>query len=1522
MLYRKLLARPFAGALLALSCVMLTSVTALRAQDAGNRGVADSSVQTLVGGNIGDGSTTPTSVPLISLQGGVTRDSAGAIYFTESNRILKLAGGTLSVFAGSSSSGYSEATKGAGARFNIPTLLTIDPSNNVYVYDSSNARIRKIAPDGTTATVAGNGATTTGIADIGRPAVDARMPGVNGIAANAGGDVFFISNTTSCLYKVTASTGLLSIVAGNGSTGALATGAVAANNPLGGNTFTGLALLGDGTPIYATTNAIRNIKADGTNAVIAGVLDVNPASGTFNLPATQSPLFPDDGTKNALQTYNSASGTPPNVIGNVGGISPTSLSVDGATIYFLDLGVRRIRSFTVGGTIQTVFGERSEGGFTTAGGFRGNNSPAATNTPRLGVVVTAGPDNVLAGGTTPGGDDVIDNTSRPGRIFSGPNGIANAPTLTSDDVLAVPTGTAVADDQTPRNDDPKLSTSVSITLVAAGGVVTFSDVGNSIVRQFTVGGNVTTVAGATVPFRNFNVTAPSAINFQSVSDSVAVPATNAAIFAPNQVAHDAAGNVYFDADDAISGGKHKIYKYDAAAKTVTCIAGPALTNGFPTNGGDGGPAANALLTGLGSQLGVLADGTVLFADSVVGGVTTHTVRAVSPAGVLSTIAGIPTVSGNKPPDLDLTLVNAAGAPVVTNRVGQKPLAVPFNHPDAAVGTTVNDFAVADTNNGVVVIVAGGVITQEINPGVSPVYMTQIGTNVFVAGAGSNQVSKINLSTTPATVTAGFIPAAAAGTVNVTGDTTNGSAIFTNVSSTAGLSPGDTLNAAVQGIPAGSIILAVTLNTITMNASATASVAANAIAFTHNVGGNVRGLAGGTNGLFVLGANGSVTLYSTASLSTGAGAVQYLFAATANPTTGLAVSGTTVAFAETAGGSGFIKQFTDTGSISPAPTVSIVAGSFTNVVSNGFNLQAHLTFSAFSPLAISGTKFISGDDAVKQIRLITPGIPAPNSTATVFAGAGSERNGGLDGEPALNAADISSVGGIAVDSTGAVFFSDQSVNTIRSISGGTINTIAGVPGVTLPSTSTVVDGPALNTFFSKPAGLAFNGADASALFVCDQSNNVVRKISPTDGTGTVTRFAGVVGDGAGAGGDQSTALTARLDLPVGCVFDGAGNLYIADQGSSGAGKRVHVVSKAGIMTQLGGGGANIPTYLPIPAIETDFAMTGIAIDTGGKVYLPNGQCFITRIAGGNAQLVVGDPLIQGFNGDGLSGYNTLLKQPTAATFSTVLGLVFTDKGNDRVRAVTNLGEGTNSPPVAVIAANPDHLGTAPFKVVLNGTGSTDDDGDIVTYEWDFGDGTKGYGPSVEKVYPTMGAYPVTLTVTDTAGNTSTAALTVFSALPLLASDTTGKGSFTVGFAKKAGNDSFSIQLKGVHSLKNETGKPFTCFIGPFSATGTIGGKGVKPPKKPKPQVSSLKGAKASITCSLDPTKGTVSVAVKGANLGPAFKTFGVNNENSIGGRTATVPIVLTINNGDLVIGDKLLFPYKSKYNSSAQGKFSQ
>lgn len=77
---------------------------------------------------------------------------------------------------------------------------------------------------------------------------------------------------------------------------------------------------------------------------------------------------------------------------------------------------------------------------------------------------------------------------------------------------------------------------------------------------------------------------------------------------------------------------------------------------------------------------------------------------------------------------------------------------------------------------------------------------------------------------------------------------------------------------------------------------------------------------------------------------------------------------------------------------------------------------------------------------------------------------------------------------------------------------------------------------------------------------------------------------------------------------------------------------------------------------------------------------------------------------------------------------------------------------NEPPIA--DADGPYYEVVKIPVTFDGSGSNDSDGEIASYDWDFGDGNSGTGVSSTNIYTNPGNYTVTLTVTDDGGKTDT------------------------------------------------------------------------------------------------------------------------------------------------------------------------
>lgn len=86
--------------------------------------------------------------------------------------------------------------------------------------------------------------------------------------------------------------------------------------------------------------------------------------------------------------------------------------------------------------------------------------------------------------------------------------------------------------------------------------------------------------------------------------------------------------------------------------------------------------------------------------------------------------------------------------------------------------------------------------------------------------------------------------------------------------------------------------------------------------------------------------------------------------------------------------------------------------------------------------------------------------------------------------------------------------------------------------------------------------------------------------------------------------------------------------------------------------------------------------------------------------------------------------------------------------------------TNSSPVAAFTCNPSS-GKSSLVVFFNASASSDSDGNIVAYEWAFGDGSAGTGMTTSHTYTTTSyrIYTVTLTVTDNEGARTTTSKTI-------------------------------------------------------------------------------------------------------------------------------------------------------------------
>jgi len=168
----------------------------------------------------------------------VAVDASNNLYISDclNNRIRKvnLSTGYIVTIAGDSSAGYSgDNGLAINAKLSYPAGITVDGNGNVYICDFGNAVIRKItAATGIITTVAGNG--LSGYAGDGGLAINAKLLACSGIAVDASGNIFIADEGNNRIRRVAVSTGIITTVAGNGTAGYTGDGNFAASAELDG----------------------------------------------------------------------------------------------------------------------------------------------------------------------------------------------------------------------------------------------------------------------------------------------------------------------------------------------------------------------------------------------------------------------------------------------------------------------------------------------------------------------------------------------------------------------------------------------------------------------------------------------------------------------------------------------------------------------------------------------------------------------------------------------------------------------------------------------------------------------------------------------------------------------------------------------------------------------------------------------------------------------------------------------------------------------------------------------------------------------------------------------------------------------------------------------------------------------------------------------------------------------------------------------------------------------------------------
>ena len=265
---------------ISISPILETTVFAEIGVDGKISTVAGAGTQSSGGAYDGDGGAATKAH--LNYPEGITFDRNGILFIADTgNHVIRkvAADGTISTYAGTGGlPGFSgDGGQAASAKLNFPTGIVFDASNNLYIADAYNHSIRKVTPGGLITTFAGN--QRYGFSGDGGPATQASMEYPQSVVFDATGNAYILEESGQRIRRVTPG-GIISSVAGTGAAGFSGDGgpslAATLRYPFGS-----MAMDASGTLFFTDTSnhRVRSISLGQTSAP---TISAAPASLSFS----------------------------------------------------------------------------------------------------------------------------------------------------------------------------------------------------------------------------------------------------------------------------------------------------------------------------------------------------------------------------------------------------------------------------------------------------------------------------------------------------------------------------------------------------------------------------------------------------------------------------------------------------------------------------------------------------------------------------------------------------------------------------------------------------------------------------------------------------------------------------------------------------------------------------------------------------------------------------------------------------------------------------------------------------------------------------------------------------------------------------------------------------------------------------------------------------------------------------------------------------------------------------------------